>query len=294
MEILTQYLSDEQLALLPTEEDVAFYEEHGWYISKKVLPEKLIDEAILGSQKFYQGERDGTILYSTGYVNWKPGDGNDLRNNEFVCLQKKELRKLALQPIIGAIAARLARIKEIRLFDDSLIYKAPMSQEGKGIVGWHTDQAYSSNCTSSKMLTAWIPFHDSEKERSPLVIIDGSHKWSGTEHLRYFNSQNLEEIKDKFAREGKEVVEVPIVMKKGQIRFHHGWVIYGSYPNYSNSPRLALALYLQDGDNRYQPFWNQKGEQINHFVDRICRKLLNGYPDYSDPAMFLVLWSEEA
>lgn len=25
------------MALLPTEEDVAFYEEHGWYISKKVL-----------------------------------------------------------------------------------------------------------------------------------------------------------------------------------------------------------------------------------------------------------------
>ncbi len=288
----TVSLSKNLLELLPTDEDVAFYEEHGWYISKKkVIADDIIDEAILGSQKFYEGERDGTIPYSTGYVNWKPGDGDDLRNNEFVCLQKRELRNLALQPIIGAIAARLARTKEIRLFDDSLVYKAPMSQTGKGIVGWHTDQAYSSNCTSDKMLTAWIPFHDSEVERSPLVIIDGSHKWSGNEDLRYFNSQNMEEIKEKFAHTGKEIVEVPIVMKKGHISFHHGWVIHGSYPNYSNSPRLALALYLQDGDNRYQPFWNQ-GREIHHFVDSMCRKLPNGYPDYSDPNICPVVWSE--
>ncbi len=291
METLTKGLSEEQLKLLPTEEDIAFYEEHGWFISKQVLSDEIIEEAILGSQKFYQGERDGTIPYSTGYIDWKPEDGDDLRNNEFVCLQKKELLNLALQPVIGAIAARLARTKQIRLFDDSLVYKAPMSKAGKGVVGWHTDQAYSSNCTSNKMLTAWIPLHDSQENRSPLVVIDGSHKWSGIEHLRYFNHQNLKEIKDKFIQTGRKVIELPMVMKKGQISFHHGWVIHGSYPNYSNFSRLALAIYLQDGDNHYRPFWNQ-GKEVNHFANNICRKLPNGYPDYSDPAIFPVVWSE--
>lgn len=37
---------DEQAALLPTEKDVAFYEEHGWYISKKIIPDEVLDEAI--------------------------------------------------------------------------------------------------------------------------------------------------------------------------------------------------------------------------------------------------------
>ncbi|WP_258001384.1 hypothetical protein [Fischerella thermalis] len=54
---------------------------------------------------------------------------------------------------------------------------------------------------------------------------------------------------------------------------------------------MAFALYLQDYANRYQPFWNN-GEQIHHFLDRVCRKLPNGEPDYSDPAIFPVLWSE--
>lgn len=293
MKTFTYYLSKEQLALLPTDEDVAFYEEHGWFITpKKVIPDEIIDEAIMGSEKFYHGERDGTLPYSTGYSDWKPGDGNAVRNNQHVSCRKKELRKLVLQPIIGAIAARLARTKQIRLFEDTLVYKAPITNDGGGVVGWHTDYSYSSNCTSNKMLSAWIPFHDINKDRAPLIVIDGSHKWSGTEHLRCFNHQNLKEIERKFAQEGREVVEVPIIMEKGQISFHHSWTIHGSYPNYSNSVRLAFALYLQDYDNCYQPFWNN-GEQIYHFLDRVCQKLPNGNPDYSDPAVFPVIWSEE-
>ena len=37
-------LTAELEALLPTEEDVLFYEEHGYYVSKKVLPDELIDQ----------------------------------------------------------------------------------------------------------------------------------------------------------------------------------------------------------------------------------------------------------
>lgn len=286
------HLTEEEMALLPTEDDIAFYEEHGWFITpQKVIPDEVIDEAILGSEKFYQGERDWVIPYQTGYSNWQPGDGDEIRNNEFVSLQKKELRKLSLQPIIGAIAAKLTRSKSIRRFEDQLVYKAPTKGLGKGAVGWHTDHAYSSNCTSDKLLATWIPFHDSEENRAPLVVIDGSHKWTGTEHLRDFNQQDLPKILQKFAEEGKEIKEVPMVMKKGQISFHHGWTIHGSYPNYSDQVRLAMAVHLQDETNHYQPFWNN-GKQIHHFLDLLCRKLPNGEPDYSDPEIFPTIWSE--
>jgi Phytanoyl-CoA dioxygenase (PhyH) len=292
--ISSERFTQEQLALLPTDEDVAFYEEHGWFITpKKVIPDEFIDEAILGSEKFYLGERDATLPYSTGYSNWKPGDGDAIRNNEFVSLQKKELRQLALQPIIGAIAARLAKTKRIRIFEDQLVYKAPQAKDSKGVVGWHTDRAYCSNSTSDNLLAAWIPFHDCDESIGPLVVIDGSHKWSGTEHLRYFNQKNLKEVEQKFRQEGQIVVEVPMIVKKGHISFHHCGTIHGSYANYSNSIRLAMAVHLQDDANHYQPFWNDKGKQIHHFLDQICRKLPNGNPDYSDPAVFPTLWSEE-
>jgi ectoine hydroxylase-related dioxygenase (phytanoyl-CoA dioxygenase family) len=292
LEIVTSPLSAEQLGLLPTERDVEFYEEHGWYISDKVLSEEIIDEAILGSERFYRGERDAQIGVATGYSNWQPEDGYDvMRNNEFVSLQNRQLRQLALQPIIGAIAARLARSKQIRLLDDQLVYKPP--QQKKTVVGWHADRAYWSTCSSNNLLTAWIPFHDCDEARGPLVVLDKSHKWSGLQDIRFFNHQNLTDLEESFNQEGRLVERIPMVLKKGQISFHHCWAIHGSYPNVSHTFRHAMAVHLQDGANHYQPFWNQKGDPIHIFDEMLCRKLPNGDPDFSDPAVFPVLWSEE-
>lgn len=294
MELLNQYLSEEQLALLPTDEDVAFYEEHGWYISKKVLSEEIIEQAIAGSEKLYRGERDAPLSVSSGYSNWKPEDGyNVVRNNEFVSLQNRQLRQLALQPIIGAIAARLAKTKRIRLLDDQLVYKPPTAKNGQSAVGWHADRAYWATCSSNNLLTAWIPFHDCDQSRGPLVMLDGSHKWSGMQDIRFFNHQNLEDLEQRFRNEGREVVKVPMTLEKGQMSFHHCWTIHGSYSNYSQSFRLALAVHLQDGANHYRPFWNKKGQEVHIFDEVLCRKLPNGEPDFSDPAVFPVLWSKE-
>ncbi len=274
--------------LLPTAEDVAFYEEHGWFITKKIIPDEIIDIAVAGSEKFYRGEQDSTLPVATGYSNWTPEDGDVVRNNEFVSLQKTELAQLALQPIIGAIAARLARTEEIRLLDDQLVYKPPQNYNS---TGWHCDQAYWSTCSSQKLLTTWIPFHDIDEARSPLVVIDRSHKWSGLGNMRFFNDPNLDNLIHQLPTAKKEMVKVPMVMKKGQVSFHHGWTIHGSYPNRSDKFRLALAVHLQDKENYYRPFTNKQGKEIHIFDEQICRKLPNGNPDFSDPAVFPVLWS---
>ncbi len=290
----TLQLGEEQLALLPSEEDIAFYEEHGWYISKKVLPDEVIDTAIRGTERYYRGERDFQLPIDSGFSNWKLEDGLDvIRNNEFVALQNKELRQLALQPIVGAIAARLARTKQIRLFDDQLIYKPPQDKKGKSAVGWHADRAYWSNCTSDNMLTAWIPFHDCDEAIGPLVVLDRSHKWSGIEDTRFFKEYDLESLEQRFHQENRQIVKVPMTLKKGQLSFHHCRTIHGSYPNHSNSCRLSIAVHLQDGANRYRPFWNKKGQQIHIIDEFLCRKLPNGDPDFSDPAAFPIVWSEK-
>lgn len=95
----TPRLNQEKLALLTTDKDVASYEEHGWYISKKVIPDEMIDTSVLASEKFYRGEQNVKLPCSNGYNNWKPGDGDAIRNNEFVSLQNNVFRQFALQPI---------------------------------------------------------------------------------------------------------------------------------------------------------------------------------------------------
>lgn len=287
-------IEQEKQSFLPTEEDISFYEEHGWYVSPIVIPEPVIDLAISGSEAFYRGERDQELKVTSGYSNWKPEDGDIIRNNEFVSLQKNELRQLALQPTIGAIAARLARSDEIRILDDQLVYK-PGIKSGQKInttVGWHSDRAYWSTCSSDNLLTAWIPFHDCDEDRGPLVVLDKSHKWSGLQDMRHFNNPNLINIEEQLAKEGKKVVKIPMTLKKGQVSFHNCWTIHGSYPNRSTKHRQALAVHLQDKDNHYRPFCNSRGQEIHIFDEQICRRLPNGDPDFADPEVFPAVWSK--
>ena len=287
-------LTPEQLALLPDDNDVAFYEANGYYISKEgMLPEALLDSAYDGIQRFYEGERDAVLPIESGYCNWKKSDGEGQRNNEFISLQKKELLALATYPLLGAIAAKLTHSTSMRLLDDQLIYKPSGTSTTPGIgTGWHSDRAYWATCSSNKLVTAWVPFHPVPENRSPLAVMAGSNRWPGTEDFRFFNQQNFKEMEQRLRAEGKEVRIVPLTMKRGQASFHHSWTIHGSYPNTSGQPRLSYAAHYQDGDNHYRAYRNAEGRDIHIFDEKLCRTLPNGDPDFSDPAIFPTVWSE--
>ena len=285
-------IADIQEQLLPTTEDIDFFQEHGWFITKKVIPETVIDRIFAASNEFYQGVKDSELPYD-GCSNWQPGDRVSVRNNEYISFQKKAFRELSLMPIIGAIAGKLMNTNIVRYFQDQLVTKEIASDRDQkpSTIGWHTDGSYHSNCTSLKLLTAWIPLHDVREEHGPLVVLDRSHKWSNTEHMRGFNHANHQEIERQFIQQNQKINKIPIQLKKGQISFHHSSLVHCSYENRSNIQRRVVALNLQDGENRYQLFWNN-GKQIHHYVDSLCRKQANGLPDYTDPRVFPVVWQQ--
>ena len=287
-------LTPEQVALLPSDEDVAADDEQGYYASKEgVLPAALIDDAWEGAHRFYEGERDARMPTGTGFSNWQKGDGDGLRNNEFVSLQKKEIKALATDPLLGAIAARLNRSGTIRMMDDQLFDKPSKADHvATTISGWHADQAYWPTCSSNKMITSWIPLHTVEPTRSPLILIAGSHRFRDIPRTS-FNNKNLRELEEKLRAPGHDVRVVTMALKKGQASFHHGWTIHASDANTSVQARLSLAVHMQDGDNHDQPHVNAEGRAVHMFDEQLCRKLPSGDPDFSDPAVFPTIWSEE-
>ena len=58
---------------LPSDEDVAFYHEHGWFLTEKVLPDDLIEEALAGLEEHWSGHRDENLPVTSGYSDWMPG-----------------------------------------------------------------------------------------------------------------------------------------------------------------------------------------------------------------------------
>lgn len=284
-------LTDAQMALLPTDADIAFYQEHGYYLSQQIFSDEEIDAALRGSERFYAGEIEEPDAPIPD--NFRPtGTYSGLRKHDYASFFNRDLAHLTRSPLLGAVAARLTGSPEIRLWHDQLLYKPVDDPEKKSNVGWHTDRGYWKTCTSPHMVTAWIPFHDCDAAMGTITMIDGSQRWpDNTEKLNFF-SNDLEGLEREFDSGGRPVIKVPMNLKKGQVSFHNCLTIHGSGPNRSQSPRRSIAVHLQDATNRWQEFRFKQGRLATHCNDSIARRSADGHPDYTDPRLCPVLFAE--
>ena len=242
-------LSDKQRNLLPTEEEISKYEECGWYVSDKVLPMELIDAAIEGAEALYRGEKNIDHPPIIGPANDVFDESKVLMNNEYACMQRSEIWDLVSAPIVAAMAARLARTEEIRLFADALMCKFPAKKHDNGVFGWHTDKAYWPSCTSNNMLTAWIPFQDVTIDMGPMHVIENSNQWEMDDELRTFcaaGNKKLNEFESYLKKSKKKYRNVPMTLKKGQLSFHNANTFHGSSINSSDFKRMTLTIHFQD------------------------------------------------
>lgn len=292
-------LTEEERSLLPSESDIEFYAGHGWYLSKKLFTDGEVDEMVAASERYYAGERDrGLPLRPPRLAYWDPSKGDVQRHNDYVHYEHDGLARLLRKPLLGAVAAALARADEIRVFQSTLIYKPPIAAEPSNIVPWHFDKHYWSTSTSDNMLTAFIPFHDCDEEMGTLTMIDGSHRWqeigsddSVTKHFAERDNGDLERVLAENATyNNTEVVKVPMIIPKGHVSFHHCRTYHGSATNRGCLPRRAVSFHLQDGGNAYRRFVLSTGEVLAYNHDVLVRRLPDGRPDYSDPDFCPVLW----
>jgi hypothetical protein len=273
---------------LPTAEQVASYRKHGWYVSGKIIPHELLDQmrGLIHDHQYRPSFK--RLSPQIGHSDWEPGHGAGVRNSEFLSVQQPMARRLSMMPAVGAIAARLAGSASIRLFDDQAVVKPP--DDGGAVVGWHTDHSYWSTCTSTEMLTAWIPFDDCRAEQGTLMVVDGSHRWPEAERLRGFKEQDLARLNKVLGRDVPPAAIIPLELRKGQVSFHHMRLVHASAANRSERYRVAVAVHLQDEANDYREVFDSAGKRITLPHDRLCRLTSAGTPDYRDPDVFPVLW----
>ena len=295
-------LTDEEQALLPSASDVEFYAEHGWYLSKKLYTDEEVDELVAASDRYYAGERDRALpVRPPKLAYWDPSKGDVQRHNDYVHYEHDGIAKLLRKPLIGAVAAALARADEIRVFQSTLIYKPPIASEPTNIVPWHFDKHYWSTSTSDNMLTAFIPFHDCDEEMGTITMVDGSHRWreigrndSVTRHFAERDNSDLERVlAENAAYNDAQVVKVPMIIPKGHMSFHHCRIYHGSAANRSPRPRRAISFHLQDGPNAYRRFVLSTGEVLAYNHDYVVRHHPDGSPDYADPDFCPVIWHNQ-
>jgi ectoine hydroxylase-related dioxygenase (phytanoyl-CoA dioxygenase family) len=291
-------LTDGETDLLPSDDDVKGYAEHGWYLSQKLFSDDEIDALVAASDRFYDGQRDRQLpVRPPNLAYWEPSHGQIQRHNDYVHYESDDIARILRKPLLGAVAARLAQATQIRAFQATMIYKPPISGEASNLVPWHIDRHYWQICTSEKMLTAFIPFHDCGVEMGTITMIDGSHRWAeipGDDSTRHFAQRDRDELEDLLHRtaefNGSQVNPIPLVIPKGHMSFHHCRVYHGSGHNRSGQPRRAISFHLQDGENQWRAYRKADGQQVVYNHDLLVRQTAEGTPDYADPDFCPVLW----
>lgn len=240
---------DQQL-FLPSDQDIAFFNEYGYWISPKIVDDERLTLLNQHMDNVYNG------IFETGRAPWKAWkDTPGLRQTDNCHWSDHTLRGLAVDPLIGQIAARLLQTKSTRLWHDQLLYKPGTGKTGtkaKANVGWHQDYSYWQCVAEPALVTAWVAFDDVSLANGCMQVVPGSHK-RGLMNVNDFYEQDIEKQETGLKESlGPLFKPVPVEMKAGQASFHHALTIHGSGANTTDRPRRSMAIHLMSGESRYR------------------------------------------
>jgi hypothetical protein len=283
---MTSTNGSEAASVPVTDTDVEFYHEHGYWVAPSLVPDEVLEAAEHGMRRLYAEDVDHVLDWDRrtnlddipvgtySHWGWRPSYGDTMRKNDYASLRVDELLRLARYPMIAACAARLSGADELRLWHDQLLYKPIDTGSNVADVKWHTDRYYWKTCSSEDMLTAWVPFGDVSERDGAMCVVDGSHLWSDELSIEWADAP-FSIIDEVVADRGAKLV--PIVLKRGQVSFHHCKTVHGSGANRGTAPRRSLVTHFQPGTNRYL----ERG--YHHANDELVRRNPAGDPDYADP-----------
>jgi ectoine hydroxylase-related dioxygenase (phytanoyl-CoA dioxygenase family) len=257
-----------ETALLPTSKDIAFFEEKGYWICPKIISDERLDEIQVRMDRVYNEDFETGKPPWNGY--WKTGDNpRALRKTDNSHWSDTVLGSVATDSIIGAAAGALMKAESIRLWHDQLLYKPGRNTKKETAnVGWHQDYSYWQCAATPSLVTAWVAFTDVDLSNGCMQMVPYSHRW-GLVNVNDFFEQDLEKQRELMnVPEGYSFEPVPIVMKAGQVSFHHALTIHGSGPNVTDEARRSMAVHLMTGDTRYR-----SGTKGDHHMNV---SLLNG------------------
>jgi ectoine hydroxylase-related dioxygenase (phytanoyl-CoA dioxygenase family) len=226
-----------------TDEQVAFYEEHGYLAGVRMFDgaqvgrlraelSELLNPAHPGRELWYEFHSNESkdparvLFHALGAWRIAPGFHDLLWNPRFTVP--------ASQLLGGAV----------RFWHDQLFCKP--ARHG-GVVAWHQDYSYWTRTTPLAHLTCWAGLDDSTRENGCVHYVPGSQRWPDLPitglagDMDAIHSVLTEEQRRRFK-------PVAIELKAGEASFHHPRLIHGSYANTTPHPRRATVVNVfRDG-----------------------------------------------
>jgi hypothetical protein len=233
---------------------IAEYWERGYWVGPVLFDEATVARLRQAHERLWAGERDYEIASIYGYMGHDLETAN-LRQQVDAFYLNAEMRRAILSPLIGKIGARLMRAGSARLWHDQALWKpgnGGKEQSNAGNVGWHQDYGFWQSCSTDNMCSAWVALQDTDTTNGTMRMVVGSHKWGLLEGSNN-DKKDMEWWKDHFSKmAGGPWSEQPVLLKAGQVSFHHSLTFHGSGPNNTDQPRLCVISHMMPGDTVYR------------------------------------------
>jgi ectoine hydroxylase-related dioxygenase (phytanoyl-CoA dioxygenase family) len=111
----------------------------------------------------------------------------------------------------------------------------------KSFVSWHQDLNYWG-LDGDDEVTAWFALTPATVENGCMRFVPGSHRSKDVPHVDSFEKDNLLTRGQELAVEVDEASAVDVLLRAGQVSFHHGHMFHASNPNTTNARRLGVAI----------------------------------------------------
>ena len=227
-----------------TDEQVAFYEEHGYLAGVRMFDDEQVERLRAELSELMSPAHAARELWYEFHSNESADPSRVLFHALGAWRIAPGFHDLLWNPRFTVPASQLLGGSAVRFWHDQLFCKP--ARHG-GVVAWHQDYSYWTRTTPLAHLTCWAGLDDSTRENGCVHYVPGSQRWPDLPVTGL--AGDMEAIQSVLTDEQRgRFKPVAIELKAGEASFHHPRMIHGSYANDTDQPRRATVINVfRDG-----------------------------------------------
>ena len=156
-----------------SDEQVAFYEEHGYLPRVRILTAWQIEMLRTELAAFFQPQHVGHELWYEYHTNESASPDTVLFHALGAWRLRPGFHDILWHPAFTVAASQLLS-GAVRFWHDQLFCKP--ARHG-GVVAWHQDYSYWTRTKPMAHLTCWIGLDESKRDNGCVHYVPGSHRW---------------------------------------------------------------------------------------------------------------------
>lgn len=221
-----------------SEEQISFFNEHGYVAGPKILTDRQIDLLRKELETLAEPGHPGSEF-------WYEYNSNESRDPSRILFHALGAWRVApaFHDILWNVAFTTPASQllggAVRFWHDQLFCKPAMHG---GVVAWHQDYSYWTRTKPMAHLTCWIGLDDSTIDNGCVYYVPGSHRWDLLPITGL--AGDMDAIKNVLNPGQWQQLNcpAPVELKAGECVFHHPLTIHGSFENRTQNPRRAVVI----------------------------------------------------